>query len=147
MKRLYLVTGECHPKTNASVRLERADYLDSIGDEDQAREYRAIVMKMTTEWVDQREHVKASLGIRKFAPMDPNEIVPPLGSPEHPLLWHDSGAAVPVCECGHFADFLCDAPVGRGKTCDIALCDCCRTIVSKWDQCPFHSATGPVEPR
>lgn len=47
----------------------------------------------------------------------------------------------PVCACGHAADFLCDYPVGRGKTCDLALCGCCReSIGEERDLCRVHAA-------
>lgn len=45
------------------------------------------------------------------------------------------------CRCGHTADFLCDKPIGRGKTCDLPLCWCCRvTIGEDYDLCPVHAA-------
>lgn len=48
----------------------------------------------------------------------------------------------PVCRCGHSADFLCDQPVGGGKTCDLPLCWCCRTVIGEdYDLCPVHAAT------
>lgn len=50
-----------------------------------------------------------------------------------------SGFALPVCKCGHWSDFLCDWPVGGGKTCDIALCKCCRhEIGDDLDACVIH---------
>jgi hypothetical protein len=48
---------------------------------------------------------------------------------------------VAVCACGHSADFLCDYPIGRGKTCDLALCYCCRESVGEErDFCRVHAA-------
>lgn len=47
-----------------------------------------------------------------------------------------------VCPCGHWADFLCDTPIGRGKTCDRPMCYCCREQVGDdLDRCPYHRAT------
>lgn len=47
----------------------------------------------------------------------------------------------PACACGHCADFLCDYPVGKGKTCDLALCGCCReSIGEERDLCRIHAA-------
>lgn len=148
VKDTYLITGSCRPETNASARLEHADYLDEIGDSATAEEYRAIVARMIVEWNDPREHVKAKLGLGHFL-MDPDEVVPPLGSPEHPMFWHEpKGAPMPVCACGHFADFLCDEPVGDGRTCDIPACECCRNAVAPGiDQCDFHRRTKPREAR
>lgn len=58
----------------------------------------------------------------------------------------------PACECGHVAGFLCDYPVGGGKTCDLALCGCCRESIGEdRDLCRIHAAqfrgTGRVVPR
>lgn len=48
---------------------------------------------------------------------------------------------VEVCACGHAADFLCDYPLGRGKTCDLALCGCCREAIGEdRDLCRIHAA-------
>ena len=47
----------------------------------------------------------------------------------------------PACACGHVADFLCDYPVGRGATCDLALCGCCREAIGEErDLCRIHAA-------
>lgn len=47
----------------------------------------------------------------------------------------------PACACGHAADFLCDYPIGKGKTCDLALCGCCReSIGEERDLCRIHAA-------
>lgn len=46
-----------------------------------------------------------------------------------------------VCPCGHWADFLCDTPIGRGKTCDRPMCFCCRDhIGNDFDRCAYHRA-------
>ena len=46
------------------------------------------------------------------------------------------------CACGSFADFLCDKPIGNGKTCDLPICDKCRIHGTngrqRWDFCPRH---------
>lgn len=48
---------------------------------------------------------------------------------------------IEACACGHAADFLCDYPIGRGKTCDLALCGCCREAIGKErDLCRIHAA-------
>lgn len=45
------------------------------------------------------------------------------------------------CKCGHEAGFVCDQPMGRGKTCDIPLCHCCRRAIGEdFDLCPMHAA-------
>lgn len=47
----------------------------------------------------------------------------------------------PHCACGHMADFLCDYPMGRGKTCDLNLCWCCRKhLNNEQDLCQIHFA-------
>lgn len=50
------------------------------------------------------------------------------------------GSGVEPCRfCGIVADKLCDAPVGNGKTCDIALCEKCATNIGpETDLCPTH---------
>lgn len=48
-----------------------------------------------------------------------------------------------VCPCGHWADFLCDTPIGRGRTCDRPMCHCCRDQVGEdLDRCAYHRALG-----
>lgn len=43
------------------------------------------------------------------------------------------------CPCGHISDILCDFPVGRGKTCDLALCsDCAHHVGEDRDLCAIH---------
>ncbi len=32
-------------------------------------------------------------------------------------------AVVPCSQCGRSADYLCDWPLGKGKTCDAPLCE------------------------
>jgi hypothetical protein len=46
---------------------------------------------------------------------------------------------IPVCACGTAADYLCDYPVGHGKTCDLNLCVTCRRNVGEeLDLCALH---------
>ena len=46
----------------------------------------------------------------------------------------------PACSCGFCADFLCDYPVGKGKTCDAPLCLKCRVHVGdELDYCKAHA--------
>jgi hypothetical protein len=35
---------------------------------------------------------------------------------------HVKGTGITACGCGMVAGFLCDYPMGRGKTCDAPLC-------------------------
>ena len=47
----------------------------------------------------------------------------------------------PVCACGITAEYLCDYPIGGGKTCDLNLCDRCkRSIGEDRDLCLVHHA-------
>lgn len=42
--------------------------------------------------------------------------------------------------CGKPADYLCDYPIGDGKTCDKPICKKCKTIVGdNLDYCPTHA--------
>lgn len=44
-----------------------------------------------------------------------------------------------TCGCAHLSGFLCDWPVGDGKTCDIPLCKCCRRDIGpNKDVCEIH---------
>ena len=47
----------------------------------------------------------------------------------------------PACiECGAVAEYLCDYPVGEGKTCDRPLCDAhAERIAPDIHYCPSHS--------
>ena len=46
-----------------------------------------------------------------------------------------------VCACGCVAEILCDYPMGRGKTCDIALCEsCAREVGDDRHLCLLHWA-------
>ena len=60
------------------------------------------------------------------------------------IIMCGSGPAVVVCEypdCGYEADWLCDYPVGEGKTCDLPLrYDHKREIGDRRDLCAIHLA-------
>lgn len=56
-----------------------------------------------------------------------------------PLFLCGSIKQEPHCNCGHVADFLCDYPIGNGKTCDLSLCWCCRKSAGEeLDMCRIH---------
>lgn len=47
----------------------------------------------------------------------------------------------PQCRCGASSDFLCDYPVGDGKTCDASLCaSCASEVAPDLHYCPSHKA-------
>jgi hypothetical protein len=47
----------------------------------------------------------------------------------------------PRCRCGQVADYLCDEPMGKGKTCDLPLCEQCKTVIgNNLDLCTVHAA-------
>lgn len=50
----------------------------------------------------------------------------------------------PCHSCGKVADWLCDYPVGVGKTCDLPICDQCRTHVGIYDFCPIHQESNKL---
>jgi hypothetical protein len=53
----------------------------------------------------------------------------------------DDEAVVACHFCGYWSEYLCDYPVGEGKTCDLPLCiDCINTIGDDLDLCPIHYA-------
>jgi hypothetical protein len=139
MKTLYLVTGSC-PQTQAEVRLEMADILDFEGEHFRAEGYRRAVANMREEWADpKRARVKQAL-TGKGGP-DPDEMVTPFGTPDNPIFWHEPKRDDSVvCPCGHLSAFLCDEPIGRGRTCDLPTCKCCRNQIGPdLDQCVFHA--------
>ena len=48
---------------------------------------------------------------------------------------------IPCRYCGELADRLCDAPMGKGQTCDIPLCGgCAKNIGEELDLCRVHAA-------
>ncbi len=69
------------------------------------------------------------------------------------MLWLCGDGVTPCDQCGKVADFLCDFPMGKGKTCDAPLCDDCRVHqggeLKDLDFCPAHAlialgmVTGP----
>jgi hypothetical protein len=64
---------------------------------------------------------------------------------EKPTETFICGSGIQPCEnCGEPSDFLCDYPVGEGKTCDLPLCRKCRTHVGKYDFCPIHTEKNKV---
>lgn len=84
----------------------------------------------------QWEAFRAGTGPRPKGP-DPDALVEGHGL----MFWHTESSQPVVCACGHFGDFLCDGPVGKGRTCDALLCKCCRTVVADGiDFCPTHAA-------
>ena len=50
------------------------------------------------------------------------------------------GEAVKPCDvCGEISEYLCDYPVGKGKRCDLALCELCAIEVgNNFHLCPIH---------
>lgn len=49
--------------------------------------------------------------------------------------------------CGYLGDLLCDYPVGRGKTCDLPLCEiCARQIGNDQHLCSIHFAQFVAKP-
>lgn len=51
------------------------------------------------------------------------------------------GPRDPQCQCGAIADALCDYPIGKGKTCDIGMCEEHRNRAGEdVDFCPVHIA-------
>jgi len=44
-------------------------------------------------------------------------------------------------DCNRWAEFLCDYPVGEGKTCDLMLCEhCAKKAGPNYHFCPVHFA-------
>jgi len=58
-----------------------------------------------------------------------------------PIGWICGSAITPCNRCGESADYLCDFPVGDGKTCDLPLCGfhACE-IGEEIHFCPIHTA-------
>ena len=54
-----------------------------------------------------------------------------------------------ACICGEkISAYLCDYPVGAGRTCDAPLCDDCRTNKGpEVDYCPDHADRGAGQER
>ena len=57
-------------------------------------------------------------------------------------VWICGDIEIPMCKergCEHAGDFLCDWPMGRGKTCDLPLCTRhAREIGEDRHLCPIH---------
>ena len=139
---LYLVTGEC-PKTEADVRLGMAEIREAEGDHQSAAEWRGMVEQMRDTWADRSEVGRARRALSPAPPgPDPDALIEPMASPEHPMFWHEPRRDDSVvCPCGHVATLLCDVPIGRGRVCDMPLCQCCRVEVGPdFDRCAYHVA-------
>jgi len=58
---------------------------------------------------------------------------------EEPRLIFVCGEGIRGCHfCGKVADYLCDCPLGNGKTCDLPICDEHRQPIGAFDFCPLH---------
>lgn len=69
----------------------------------------------------------------------------PLRHFEGPMFWcsRERDDATLVCPCGHWSGFLCDTPIGDGRTCDRPMCWCCRENVGpELDRCAYHKAVA-----
>ena len=62
----------------------------------------------------------------------------------HAIMTICGSGIQPCSNCGEVADYLCDYPVGEGKTCDLHLCRKCRTHIGKYDFCPIHTQQNKV---
>lgn len=52
----------------------------------------------------------------------------------------------PCSCCGKPSTCLCDYPLGRGRTCDMPLCNECRAHVGMdTDLCPLHDTPQAIE--
>jgi hypothetical protein len=140
VKTLYLITGSC-PQTYAEAWIEMAEICDANGEPMRAAGWRQVLAKWQKEWADpERARIKANLTGRGIG-HSPDDLVPQFGTPEYPIFWHNpTRDDTIVCPCGHFSAFLCDEPIGRGRTCDLPTCKCCRNQTgSDMDQCAFHA--------
>lgn len=64
-----------------------------------------------------------------------------IASPDDGYVFLCGEIEVQVCGCQTASDYLCDYPVGDGKTCDLPLCDACRkNIGEERDLCAIHYA-------
>ena len=56
-----------------------------------------------------------------------------------PVMTCGTAPLEPICSCGYVADYLCDWPVGDGKTCDLPLCEvCAHEIGDDKHACEIH---------
>lgn len=55
-------------------------------------------------------------------------------------------ARIPLCNCGYMSEFLCDWPMGDGKTCDVNLCRVCALeLRPELHYCPAHAELRQAE--
>lgn len=58
---------------------------------------------------------------------------------DEPQLIFVCGDGIRPCHiCGAVADYLCDQPIGDGKTCDLPLCNEHRHHIGAYDYCETH---------
>ena len=122
------------------------------------RESRGLSLKKLAKHMGWRvDHLREmELGLRKPTEYDEDKLCEYLYFP-HPFFYckteikdvpdivHVCGSGVQPCSnCGEVADYLCDYPVGEGKTCDLNLCRKCRTHVGKFDFCNIHAEKNKV---
>jgi len=120
-RQLYVLSGTC-PDTTAGQLEAMAGIHDTDGRPVQAEWYRMAARRLRRSGLD-----------RPTAPMS------------GPIYMHATGPRDPtmVCPCGHLAEYLCDEPLGGGRTCDGPMCRCCRTpIGDELDRCRFHVAAS-----
>jgi hypothetical protein len=58
------------------------------------------------------------------------------------VFWHGSDPPKPCSshDCLYEAEYLCDFPIGGGKTCDLPLCSDHRANIGpERDLCPIHA--------
>lgn len=59
----------------------------------------------------------------------------------HPMFMCGPGDDEHCFSCGWFGDYLCDYPVGEGKTCDRMMCDDHKNgVAPEVDYCDVHYA-------
>lgn len=121
---VYVVTGRCTP--GPATRAEEYEELADLEQDDnplRAAHRRAFAHKLRRTGKD--------IPVKHETVFD------------SPVFFHAAGPydATAVCPCGHWADFLCDAPLGRGETCDKPLCRCCTSrFGADFDHCAYHEA-------
>ena len=115
---LHILTGSC-PRTRAEAREELADDIER-----EVRPVAALHLRMLA---------------RRMRRQGEDGPMPELGT----VFLHGPADPAAVCPCGHLAEYLCDEPLGRGRTCDGPMCRCCRTpIGEELDRCRFHAAAA-----
>ena len=97
-------------------------------------------------WMDRRARRRpgesfAQVDARLSAEEDREErttIIDPGPGPAF-MCGEDLEPAVPCSLCGFASENLCDHPMGRGRTCDLALCDvCAHQIGDDLHLCELH---------